>query len=311
MSRTAIAAAAIGCGLAAACLYLAVMLGSPGTLILVYLTQLPLFAAGLWLGTGAAALAGLTACAVMLAVGDIAAAALFAALNAGPAILLVRQALLARPDADGRILWYPPGLLAAWLTVLALGGMGAALLIMGGPEGLQSVLTGIVGHALDRLALQPIPDRDAVAATIAGVVPGTIAMSWMVMAVVNATLAQGLLVRFKANWRPSPDLAALTLPYWLTALLAAGAAATIVGGGARFIGVNVMIALLLPFCLGGLAVLHAAARRLNHPAPALIAFYTMSGLFGWPLLVMAVLGLLENWLGLRRRLAPAGGTIDG
>lgn len=311
MSRIAIAAAAIGCGVVAACLYLAVLLGSPGALILVYLTQLPLFLAGLWLGTGAAAVAGLAACAVMLAVSDVAAAALFAALNAGPVLLLVRQALLARRDADGGIHWYPLGMLAASLTLLALAGMAVALVLMGGPDGLQSALTGIVGHALDHIATQTLSDRDAIAATIAAIVPGTIALSWMVMAVINASLAQGLLVRFGANWRPSPDLASLTLPYWLALLLGFAAAATIVGGAARLIGVNVMIALFLPFCLAGLAVLHAAARRLAHPAPALIAFYTMSGFFGWPLLAVAVLGLLENWLGLRRRLAPSGGTIDG
>ena len=51
MTRIAMAAAAIGCGLAGACLYLALLLASPGALILVYLTQLPLFIAGLWLGT--------------------------------------------------------------------------------------------------------------------------------------------------------------------------------------------------------------------------------------------------------------------
>src|SRR6266853_1473915 len=48
------------------------------------LAQLPLFIAGLWLGTGAAAVAGVSACAVMLAVGDLTAAILFAVLNAGP-----------------------------------------------------------------------------------------------------------------------------------------------------------------------------------------------------------------------------------
>jgi Predicted membrane protein (DUF2232) len=311
MSRLATTAAAIGCGLAGACLYLTVFLSSPGALILVYLTQLPLFLAGLWLGTGAAAVAGLSACAVMLAASDLIGAILFAALNAAPVVLLVRQALLARRDPDAGVLWYPPGRLVAVLTLLAVAGMAAALVLMGGPDGLQSSLTGIVGHALDRLTAQPLPDRDAVAATIAGIVPGTIALSWMMMAVVNAILAQGLLVRFGVNWRPSPELAALTLPSWLAILLGVAAAATLIGGSARFVGINLMIALFLPFCLAGLAVLHAAVRRLPNPVPALIAFYTISGVFGWPLLAVAVIGLLENWLGLRRRLAPSGGTIDG
>jgi len=58
-------------------------------------------------------------------------------------------------------------------------------------------------------------------------------------------------------------------------------------------------------------VLHAAVRRLSQPVMALVFFYTVAALFGWPFLVVAVLGLLESWLGLRRRLAPQGAHIDG
>src|SRR5258708_9622673 len=96
MGRLGAAVMAVGCGSAAAALYLAVLLGSPGALILVYLTQLPLFVAGLWLGTSAAALAGIAACVVMLIASDLIATLLFVALNPGPAALLGRQALLAR-----------------------------------------------------------------------------------------------------------------------------------------------------------------------------------------------------------------------
>ena len=68
------------------------MLGTPGALILVYMTQLPLFVAGLWLGAGAAGLAGLVGTLVLLAASDLLGAALFAVLNAAPVVLLVRQA---------------------------------------------------------------------------------------------------------------------------------------------------------------------------------------------------------------------------
>jgi hypothetical protein len=43
----------------------------------------------------------------------------------------------------------------------------------------------------------------------------------------------------------------------------------------------------------------------------LVFFYMTAALFGWPFLVVAVLGLLETWLGLRRRLAPQGVANDG
>ena len=305
------AAIAAACGGASACLYLALLLGSPGAMILVYLTQLPLFLAGLWFGAAAAVIAGISAAVVLLAASDVLAAAIFAALNAVPVVLLVRQALLARRNADGTLSWYPPGRLTVWLTALGILGIAAALLLLGGPDGLQATLRDIIARALDHLTERSLPDRDRVAATLASVIPGIAAASWMVMAVINGALAQGLLVRFGVAWRPSPDLANLGLPRWMTMALGGAALVTLLGEPWRFLGINLVIALSVPFCLGGLAVLHAAVRRLPHPGIALVAFYTLAGMFGWPLLVAAILGLFEAWLGLRRRLAPHGVHIDG
>jgi hypothetical protein len=311
MGRPATAAIAVSCGAVAACLYLGIVLGSSGALILVYLTQLPLFVAGLWLGAGAAAVAGASGTLVLLGAYDLLGAAIFAALNAGPVTLLVRQVLLARRRPDGSFAWYPPGLLTAWLTGLALAGIAAAVLLLGGPDGLQAALREMVAQVLDRIASRPVPNREQVAEALAMIIPGVVAASWMVTTVVNGALAQGLLARFGANWRPSPPMAALALPIWLTVALAAAAALTIFPGAPRFIGLNMTIALIVAFCLGGLAVLHAAARRLPQPTMALVSFYTVATLFGWPFLIVALLGLLESWLGLRRRLAPQGAPIDG
>jgi hypothetical protein len=311
MNRLASSAVAIACGAVAACLYLTVVLGTPGALILVYLTQLPLFVAGLWLGTSTVAIAGLTSALVLLAFSDFLGAAVFAALNVVPVVLLVRQALLARRREDGTLAWYPPGLLTSWLTGFALFGIAAALVMNGGPQGLQEGLHDVVAPVLDRIAQRPLPNREVIAQTLSMVIPGMIAASWMLMAVVNAALAQGVLSRFGVNWRPSPHLAELSLPLWIPVVLGVAAAATVFGGMARFIGVNTMIALFVPFCLAGLAVLHTAARRLRNPVTALVAFYVMAVLFGWPFVVVAILGLLESGLGLRRRLAPRGVNIDG
>lgn len=311
MGRPSSVAAGVGLGAVAGLMYVAVMLGTPGALILVYMTQLPLFAAGLWLGTGAVVAGGVAGSLVLLAASDLLGAALFAVLNAVPVALLVRQALLARRRDDGSLAWYPPGLLAAWLTAYALAGIGVAVLLMGGPETLQASLRDVLSQVLDRVYGRRLPNRDQVAETLATIIPGIVAASWMVTAVVNGALAQGVLARFHANWRPSPDLAGLGLPIWLPIALGVAAAATALGGGPRFVGINAMIALSVAFCLAGLAVLHAAVRRLSHPVMALVFFYSTAALFGWPFLVIAILGLLESWLGLRRRLAPQGVDIDG
>ena len=311
MGRLGSAAIAVACGGIGACLYLAVMLGTPSGLIFVYMTQLPLFVAGLWLGTGAAVAAGLTGSLVLLAASDLLGAALFAALNAGPVALLVRQALLARRRSDGALAWYPSGLLTAWVTAFALAGMAVALLLFGGPRGLQAALQDVVSGVLDRVSRRPLANRDVVAEALAMLIPGIVAASWMMMLVANAALAQGVLARFGRNWRPSPDLAGLGLPLWVPIALGFAAAAIMIDGSPRFIGINMMIALSVTFCLAGLAVLHAAVRRLSHPGMALVCFYTTAALFGWPFVVVAILGLLESWLGLRHRLAPQGASNDG
>jgi hypothetical protein len=299
---------ALGAGL-----YLAVLTGSPGALILIYLAQLPLFAAGLWLGVGGAVIAGLTASMIVLAASEMVAAALFAGFYAAPAVVLVRQALLARRGPTGALEWYSPGMLSGWLTGFGLAAFAAASVLLGGPNGIDALLRESLTPAVDRLIDESGVAPDALTALLALVIPGVIAASWMVMTVSNAALAQGVLARFGLAWRPSPDLAALTLPRWIPPMLAIAAAATALGGTARFFGVNVMIVLAVPLCLAGLAVLHTMARRLPRPQVPLVAFYVLAGLFGWPLMVIAVLGLLDAPLGLRRRFArtrPVGGKID-
>jgi hypothetical protein len=312
MGRLTAVLAAMACGVAGGGLYLAVVLGSPGALILVYLTQLPLFAAGLWLGVGGAAIAGLTATLMLLAASDLLAAAVFAGLNVVPVTLLVRQALLARRQPDETVAWYPPGLLTAWLTAIALAGIGIAVIAFGGPESLHAALRGVIEQALDRLHFQPgTADEGDIADALALVVPGIIAASWMVMAIINATLAQGLVAKFKVNWRPSPDLASLDLPLWIPLALAVAAALTMLGSVGRFFGVNAIVTLSVPFCLAGLGVVHALTRRLSNPRFILVLFYVLAGLFGWPLLVATALGLVEPWLGLRRRFAFGKGNPHG
>ena len=301
--RPGIAGIAALCGGLAALPYLVAPSGSLGALILVYLTQLPLFAAGLWLGVNAAVIAGVVGLVILVSADTLPTAAVFAGLNVIPVGLLVRQALLARNGAGGAIDWYPPGLLSAWLTGLGLAVIAAAVLMLGGPNGMRAALHEALAPALERGFDGNGSGRDELLDSVAFILPGLIAASWMTMTATNGILAQGLLARFGANWRPSPEIAALSLPVWIPAMLALAAAAIVLGGTARFVGVNVMIVLAIPFCLAGLAVLHTLARRLSRPVIPLVTFYVLAAVFGWPLLLIALLGVLDSSLGLRRRIA--------
>jgi hypothetical protein len=213
--------------------------------------------------------------------------------------------LLARTAAAGAVEWYPPGLLAVWLTGLGLTAIAIALLVLGGPEGMQTTVSETLAPALDRLFEENAPGRDELAGLLAMIMPGLVAASWMAMTLVNGTLAQGLLARFGASWRPSPALGALSLPMWFPVLLVLAASATALSGTMRFLGINVMIVLTVPFCLAGLALLHAIAYRFSRPAVLLVAFYVLAGLFGWPLLLATVLGLIDTSFRLRRHFPLA------
>jgi Predicted membrane protein (DUF2232) len=303
VSRLRFAGVSVVCGALAAGPYLLVVTGSTGSMILVYLAQLPLFAAGLRLGTGASTSAGFVAVLILAGAGSLLAAALFAALNVVPVVLLVRQSLLARMGPGSVIEWYPPGLMTAWLTGLGLVAAVVTFVLLGGPQGTQAALREALAPALDRRLGEITPELDELLAFVAFILPGIVATSWMVMIASNGSVAQGLLARFGASWRPSPDLAALGLPMWIPVLLAFASGATLLGGTARFIGINVLIVLAVPFCLAGLAVLHTVARRFPRPAVTLTVLYLLVGVLGWPLLLIALLGLLDSPLGLRRRFA--------
>ena len=312
MGRFAVAGVAMLCGALGASPYLAPLDGTPGSLILVYLAQLPLFMCGLWGGVAVAALAGLAASLLLLIASNLVAAIMFAGLNVVPVILLVRQALLARIGADGAIEWYPPGLLTAWLTGLGLTSIIVTLLLLGGPHDIPAEMREILALVLDRLFDDGTPERSELA--LAMIMPGIIVVFWMVMTLTNGSLAQALLTGFGVGWRPSPALAAVELPGWFLVLLLLAATATGLGGMMRFVGVNVIIILTLPFCLAGLAVLHTIARRFSRPTVPLVGVYVLTGLFGWPLLVVIFLGLLDTSLGLRwhvRLPRSIGGKYDG
>ena len=112
MSRTTLFA--VGAGVVSALLYLSLLAGSPGTLILAYLSSLPLFVAGLSLGVVPLLIAAATGT-VLTGIGDeFVSAAMYGGLTAGPVIWIVHLALLSR-ETSSTTEWYPGGRLVIWL----------------------------------------------------------------------------------------------------------------------------------------------------------------------------------------------------
>lgn len=304
-------AKAVGLSLAAgvlsAALVLGLLFGSLGAMVLAYMAPLPLFYVGLAYGVVGAVLAGVAGTVATAAIGWAAAIG-FVVAFAAPVAILVRQALLWREGPDKQRQWYPPGLLATWLAGLAACGFLAAVLATSGFDGgLPGALRPALERALKMLAPPGGMGVDAAAIEEwAQITPGLIAASWIGMMAINGALAQGLASRFGQNRRPSPAMADIELHWALVVILAVAAAAGALGGPAAYMGVTIEAIALMAFFIQGLGLLHALAQRTQTPHLVLLAVYGILAVLIAAAIVVALLGVLEQWFQWRRRWAMNG-----
>ncbi len=308
--------AAFGGGVAAAVMYLTILTGTAGGMVMVYLAPLPLLVVGLAFGPMAAMIStGVAALLMAGMAGSLVLSGTFVITAALPTILVVRQAMLCRQRPDGTAEWYPPGLLLVLLAGLGVTAIAIAFglaLVFGDGSGLETLIRTLVVTPLVE-SLQASDSTVGIGqdgdpgAFIALIFPGVAAVSWLMMVVINGLLAQAALARFERLPRPGLRMSMVELPAW-TALALALAVVGAIGtdGQLRFLLVNVTIVAMLPFLFSGLAVVHTLATRLAFRGAVLIAFYILLAIMAWPLLAIVGLGIIEQWAGLRRRFAACG-----
>jgi Predicted membrane protein (DUF2232) len=291
---------AVLCGLLSAVLFVSLLLGLPG-MLLVYFAQLPVLFAGLTLGLSASGIAVVGAIVVIGLMLSMAAALGYALLHALPALFTVRQALLHRTD-QGKTEWFPAGLLLTQLTLLAGAGVILAFLLLGSePGGLPGFIEAHLREGLTALGLLDEAAAAPDLARLAAVIPGFTASSSLLMVMVNFMLAQLLAVR--AGWarRPTPQFDRLEIPGWLWPVIGAAALLVLAGGVIGDLGWSLLIVLVVPYLFLGLALVHVVVRRWSRPGLALGAIYGAMILLGWPILLVLLLGFVEDWAHLRRR----------
>jgi len=309
---------ALAAGLLSALMFVSLSEGLAIGVLLTYLAPLPLMIAGLARGAATAGLAGAVATASVAAVSGGVASLPFGLAVAIPAVVVARQALLWRTTPSGTVEWYPPGLVLGWLTgmAIALILIGAALASgQGGADvtsgGLQEWVTATVGRTLDLLT--PTLDasqRQQVAEWWVPFFPALIGGSWLVMTLVNASLAQSILVRSGHNRRPSPAYSReMDLPTWLGVVLTTAAAVgAMVEGDLGYLGRSVAVVALVPFALSGLAAVHGwAAGRPNARMLLVVVYGVLFLVSAWALLLVAGLGLVR----FVTRFRPTGDSGGG
>ena len=71
----------------------------------------------------------------------------------------------------------------------------------------------------------------------------------------------------------------------------------------EYTGRNLAMILAVPYFFLGLTVVHAWAHRVSFTGTALVVFYLMLVIWGWAALIVAGIGVIEQWSGLGRRIA--------
>ena len=293
-------------GAASGVLFLSLVLGAKVAPFLAYFVQLPLFFCGLAFGLASVTFASAGAALIGVLLGGFLAGAGFLLIEVAPTVLVVRQAMLWR-ERDGVVEWYPAGRILAELTLLTAGLVIVGLVWLASGEGGIEGAFAHFAQALSTEAATAVAAAELHALTVrwARWVPGIVAMSWMMMTILNAVLAQ-LLAR-RAGWarRPMPDIAALEVPhYCATTLVVALAAVVALGGFLGYVAAAAVLVFAVPALFQGLAVVHTFSRRHGPNRVPLIFFYVLLTVFSWPLVpIVVVIGLVDTWVGVRRRLA--------
>jgi uncharacterized membrane protein len=85
-------------------------------------------------------------------------------------------------------------------------------------------------------------------------------------------------------------------------IAAAGVFALAGEGTSAYAARNLVAILLVPYFFSGLGVIHALMRRVANSILPLVLFYIFLLFLGWPIFMIAGLGLIDHWMGLRKAL---------
>jgi hypothetical protein len=307
MSVVRSTAFAVAGGLAAALLFVSLAKGNVGGAMLMSMTPLPLFLVGLSFGIVPAAIASMVGTVVIVAA-DTLYGTVFVVEFALPVMIVVPLALWRRRSETE---WPTAGRLILGLTALAAVVFIASQVLLldqpGGMEGSLRMAIEALAKELRNQDPQVGEQAEAMLQAAARWLPGLSAFAWIGLVAVNGVLAQGALAGFGWACRPAPSLAKITLPWWaLVPLVLALLAATLgrnlpEGDEVAFAGSNLTVILLVPFLFLGLGVVHALTQRSTRRTWLLAGVYGAVLIFGWPIPLIVALGVIEQWVGLRRR----------
>ena len=306
----------LGAGVASALLFASVASGSLLSIFLFYLAPLPILIAAIGWNYWAGAIATLVAA---LGLASSLGSVFFFAYLVGtgvPAWWLGYLAMLARPATHGgagTLEWYPPGRLVLWSAALASLVVAVAIFNLGSDlEGFRTALREAIDKLIvigDGKTTSPPTSPNVVRLVdflVAAIPPGAAILA-TVTNVLNLWLAARVAKFSGLLRRPWPELTALEFPPAASIALAAAIAVSFFGGIVGLIATALMAALLMAYGVLGMAVLHKLTTGMSGRPFVLGIVYILVTIFGWPLIALCLLGMIEAAIGLRRRFGQRGG----
>lgn len=272
-------------------------------IIMASLAIVPLFAAGLGFGLATAVISVLTG-AVMVSIFATPMSGLIYALFCGlPVLAIVRQALQWREDG-GKVYWYPvERLTLLWAGLGVIPTLAAATLLWTN-EDLRAELTVQYDSFLAQMETMGAAPLTMTADEYLGFALQFIGPMWALFLLLGGSLAQGLLVRFEKNIRPTPELNKLKLPLWAHVLFLGLAALIVLFQGLGAIAGALVIMLSIAFLIQGMVIIHQISKGWSVRGPLLVTIYILLILMLWPALLVIIVGLVDHWVGFRARFAP-------
>jgi magnesium-transporting ATPase (P-type) len=305
----------VGAGAASGLLFASIASGSPLSFALANFAQLPILLAALgW--THLAGLAGALIASAGLAFVTTGSVALAFLVTIGlPAWWIGYLALLGRPNPSNpaEIDWYPIGRIIVWTAILAAAvvlitmlryGVDAAQMQAGLRRELERGLRFLAGApANSPLEIPNIRDPERLLDVLVPIVPPLKATALTATSLLNLWLA-ALIVRVSGRLkRPWPQIAQMAFPPFAATVLALAVAGTFLPDLIGLASGVFAASLLLAYALLGFAVVHVLTTGFAGRGFMLGGLYFSVGLFGWPIVVMSLVGLLETIAALRARSA--------
>ena len=304
---------AVAAGIASALCGFSFFIGGPLAVLLSLVAAVPLYMVGLSLGP-AYALLGAAAGTVLVAVLWLPTLPVFLLMMAIPAVVL-SWAALTPLDLNGSGTAQRPesGALLALIVGYAIAIITVAGFAFAGHEGgLTGLMLATMREPLQELMsamdVGTSPEEvEMLAEYMAMSLPAAFAVYWVVWTIANIGIANALLRRLGTTLRTDFNVLTVTPPAW-TSIAFVGLVAvsfvaetTLEGSVTAMVARNAVILMVLIFFLVGVSVVHVIT--IGRPARGLILtlFYGLVLVSVWLALVVAGLGIIEQWARLREK----------